>query len=198
MSDDNEDLDDTPVKGDNSRVHRRIGRLSSENKQLAASLADANAKMADLQKMVEKAGALGKDFEKLTAERDGLLQAQSGWADERAIMGAGVSDEEGISFVKMAWAALGDAKPEGGLGEWLKSEDLPRGVKAYLEPESGNVSTSTPRQPNPNAGTVPMPATGNGIAMGDISRMSPKEWAARRESVWGQLGVSPPSTGKKD
>ena len=71
MSDENEDLDDPAPKGDNSRVHRRIGRLSSENKQLTASLADANAKMADLQKMVEKAGTLGKDFEKLTAERDG-------------------------------------------------------------------------------------------------------------------------------
>jgi hypothetical protein len=128
------------------------------------------------------------------------------WGEERAILGAGISDADGIDFARLAWGRVAeDKRPEGGIGEWLsKGEDLPKAVQAYM-PDAGGAGTGGGQTANPNRGASAnggQRASGaSGVAAGSVSRMSTSEFAGSREAIWKSLGREPPNTSvgqKKD
>lgn len=94
----------------------------------------------------------------------GWRAKEASWTDERTILGAGISDPDGVDFARHAWGRVApEARPAGGLKEWLGNPaGLPKAVQAYLP--TAPAAPSTPAAPGgvaavvlprANAGVVP-------------------------------------------
>ena len=173
-----------------SRAEDRIRALSQERKHLRAQLEEMTARLeaaSELSKQVETYKSQISEWETrhTTAEQT--------WKVERELFARGITDSEGIEFVRMAYDRLPkEGRPE--LGAWLEGVDaLPKAVRAYLPSAPTSVSpgsTSTGPQaitpPPANAGAK-SPSVGVGAPSAfspeAISRMSPAEYRAHREAI---------------
>lgn len=188
------DEDDAPVVDtrDHAGLVRRIERLSRQ-------LSEARAAVADRDRRLEEAGVAAKDLDraakeaaKVLAERDALLAERAAWTDERAIVAAGITEPEGIDLARLAYGRLApEARPKGGLAEWLGARDtLPKGVAAYLPapaaPPPNGARTAAP-PPNAGARTAPAP-----VGTPDLGTMSPDAYRASRDAIWAELGLGAP------
>ena len=150
----------------------------------AAKLAEEAhaAKLAEVEAQVAAAASvpdLQAQIATLTGERDGLvLRGQ--------VMSAGLTDAEGIDLALLAWGRVAeDARPPGGLSEWLTSPAAPRGVRAYLPQaaapkpaESGKAAAPVvPHQPSAQAG----------LTAEQIRALTPEQYLAHRASLASQL-----------
>lgn len=192
--------DDTvtaPIVDDGgSRAEDRIRALSQERKQLRAQIEEMTSRL-------EAASELSKQAETYKAQVTEWEQkfgaAESTWKVERELFARGITDAEGIDFVRMAYDRLpAEGRPE--LGAWLEQSDaLPKAVRAYLpggatptpaSPGSSSTGPQTITPPPANAGTK-APSTGTGapstFSPEAISRMSPAEYRAARETILGNL-----------
>lgn len=200
MADDDDDDAGVVDSKDHRGLVRRIETLSRRESELKAKLAAAEAKTTELQAAIAEHGKAAKGWEKLQQERDSLLAEKAGWAEERAIVAAGVTEQEGVDFVRLAWSRLPeDQRPKGGPAEWLSTRDkLPKGVQAYLPaPADAKGQQQAKPPPNPNAGAKPAP---NGVSHGasQLPTMSTQDFAASREAIWAELGfVAPALPGKQ-
>lgn len=123
----------------------------------------------------------------------------SAWEQERAIAGSGITDQEGMDFVRSAWSRL----PEQGrpaLADWLKdTTKLPKGVQAYLPAQGSGGAQSADKGgtklPASNGGVQPPPG-GQGapsqFTADAISRMSRDEYRQQRAAVHQSLGLPTP------
>lgn len=190
--------DDDPVvdSKDHQGLVRRIEKLVRQKSQLEADLKASTAKVGELEKAAAESTKAAKDAAKVVAERDALAAEKAGWGEERAILGAGVTDAEGIDFVRLAYSRIPEAdRPKGGPAEWLQDrEKLPKGVQAYL-PEAKDPAKPAPgaKPPAPNGGVKPTPQI-NGTP--DMVGLSNQDFAASREAIWSQLGFTPPTLPK--
>ena len=129
---------------------------------LSAELREAKRLLAEKETALAAAGTGAEDATKLKADNDrlkGELKAgQEGWAMERAILGAGITDADGIEFTRVAYNRLPtENRPE--LGSWLKNRDaLPKAVQAYL-PTATPATPATPETPAAPGTTPAAPAT---------------------------------------
>lgn len=187
----------TPSVDDgSSRAEDRIRALSQERKQLRAQIEEMTARL-------EAASELSKQAETYKAQVSEWEQkygaAESGWKVERELFARGITDAEGIEFVRLAYDRLpSEGRPE--LGAWLDGVDaLPKAVRAYLpsgtpaapaSPGSSSTGPQTIAPPPANAGAK-APSSGHGAPSAfspeAISRMSPTEYRAARDSILGNL-----------
>lgn len=137
------------------------------------------------------------------------------WETERAAMAAGLTDPEGIAFARVAYDRVPpEQRPEGGIGAWLKSDSIPRGVRAYLPAQGQQATTTT--QPatqanqrwntqssipglrtkahDPDKGTnnASGPSTAAPYSGDAVSRMSVADYARNRDAIWNNLGQPAP------
>lgn len=181
--------DETLTDESPSRAEDRIRALTQERRQLREQL-------AAMQSQLEQQAEVVKSAEQLKAqlgEWEGKYsQAEANWRAERELLARGITDAEGIDFVRLAYDRLPKTdRPE--LGAWLSEPDkLPKAVRAYLPEasatstttEAAKASTTTTTPPRANAGTLP---TG-GQAPSQFSpeaiwRMTPEEYRSARQAV---------------
>jgi len=196
--DDDDDLD--PTESKSVRYVQRIAKLTQARNEARAEAerlkADHARELAALQAQITEAeqasagvGELQKQLEALTAEREN-------WTTERELMGAGLTDPEGMDYARHAWTRIPEAdRPKGGMREWLGARDkLPKAVAAYLPGEAA-AQTGAAKQPDPNKGAgayqgKPAPSAAASTRNGT--------WATDRAAVYAELGMSAPdfSTGR--
>lgn len=171
--------------GGSSRAEERIRSLSAERKQLREQLAELQSRYDQTQEMVKQA-----DTYKATAAEweTKFAQAKTQWETERELFSRGITDAEGLDFVRMAYDRLpAEGRPP--LGEWLSATDkLPKAVRAYL-PEGTTAAPAAPPAPPPpaaNAGVTNAPTGApSQYSPEAISRMSPAEYKAARAAILG-------------
>lgn len=168
-----------------SRAEERIRSLSAERKQLREQIAELQSRYDQAQEMVKQA-----DTYKATAAEweQKFSQARTQWETERELFSRGITDQEGMDFVRMAYDRLpAEGRPP--LGEWLSGDKLPKAVRAYMpEAAPAAAATTTPTTPPPpaNAGVTNAPSGAPSQYTPEaISRMSPAEYKAARAAILG-------------
>lgn len=143
--------------------------------------------LSELQGKVASADTMAQQLAELQAK-------EQHWSLERSIMGAGITDPEGIEFARLAYERL---PPEGRapVSEWLSARDaLPRAVQAYMPGEPAAAPAGANRTPPAaNAGARAPPAPSAPASAADIARMSPQEYAAQREAIHAAVGLRSPA-----
>ena len=96
-------------------------------------------KVSDLERQVQTLAEKGATADTLAAQ---LREAQqkfeaerSAWGTERAIVGAGITDPEGVEFARLAYERIkaGEDGKKPSITDWLGQRDaLPKAVRAYL------------------------------------------------------------------
>lgn len=182
-------------------------RLDKERAKRSAAEEAATAHEQAIAEWQAKAEQGAAAAEELAAYKS----KEQAWTEERAIIGAGITDAEGIQMARLAWSAVpSDQRPEGGVAEWLPS--APRGVRAYLpdaKPSEPRSAAPAPASSAPPAAAppavVPSPVAGRqptGAAplfgAGDAARMPANEWAAKRASYYESLGLRAPDIRRTD
>jgi hypothetical protein len=171
-----------------SRAEERIRSLSAERKQLREQLAELQSRYDQTQEMVKQA-----DTYKATAAEweQKFTQARTQWETERELFSRGITDQEGMDFVRMAYDRL-PAEGRPALGEWLAGDKLPKAVRAYM-PEA---SASAPAPTAPAVQTTPPPPANAGVTNAPsgapsqysaeaIQRMTSAEYKAARAAILG-------------
>lgn len=168
-----------------SRAEERIRSLSAERKQLREQIAELQSRYDQAQEMVKQA-----DTYKATASEweQKFTQARTQWETERELFSRGITDQEGMDFVRMAYDRLpAEGRPP--LGEWLAGDKLPKAVRAYMpEAAPAAAAPTTPTTPPPpaNAGVTNAPSGApSQYSPEAISRMSPAEYKAARAAILG-------------
>jgi hypothetical protein len=118
--------------------------------EVIAARRAADDRVRDLETQLRDAQAAAARVDALDADVTRYRAAEAGWADERAILAAGITDPEGVETARFAWGRVPAAsRPKGGLGEWLGARDaLPKGVQAYLPAAA---PAAPPAAPDPGA-----------------------------------------------
>ena len=199
MADD--DDDDIDTGNDPRGVQVRLYKMSTKVKEAKAQAAAAEKALADYRAEVaaqmKAAEARVKELEPFQQRATELEAQASSWQTERDIMGAGITDPEGVEFVRLAWGRLApEARPKDGLKGWLAEgnrENLPKAVTAYMSP--GQPAAGAPRH-NPNAGVQAAPPRPGAVSTNDIASASRSgQWGSTREAVYAQLGIPAPDIG---
>ena len=179
--------DDTVTPDDvgTSRAEDRIRSLSAERKQLREQMAELQSRYDSAQEMVKQA-----DTYKATAAEweQKFSTARTQWDTERELFSRGITDQEGMDFVRMAYDRLpAEGRPP--LSEWLAGDKLPKAVRAYMPEGGAPVAPSAPPTPPPpaaNAGATNAPrGAPSQYSPEAISRMSPAEYKAARAAILG-------------
>lgn len=159
----------------------RLDDVIKERRAAKAAADEIAAKLAAADERLAAAAELEARLAQVAGERDRL-------ALEGAIMGAGITDREGVSLAALAWSALAeDARPSEGIGAWLTSDAAPRGVRAYLPsaaPPAAPPAPPAPKGTPGNAGVVPgqPPASGQ-LTAAQIDAMTPDQYRQHRAAL---------------
>jgi hypothetical protein len=178
--------DDTTTPDDvgTSRAEERIRSLSTERKQLREQLAELQSRYEQQSEMVKQADTYKASASDWEAK---FSTARSQWETERELFSRGITDQEGMDFVRIAYDRLpAEGRPP--LGEWLAGDKLPKAVRAYM-PDGGlppAPATTTAPVPSANAGVTNAPAGAPSQYSGEaIQRMSGAEYKAARAAILG-------------
>lgn len=200
--------DETDTAGDSARLTARIDRLTEARRQAEAEVEQLRGKVRTLEEEAvtlragqAEAGGHKARVDELAATLD---TERRGWATERAILAAGITDPEGVDVVR--WAYERTNAPEGGerppLADWLGARDaLPRAVQAYLPAPAAGGVTPSPQVapavgapvsrgvgPNPDRGAAVGAPTTPQFTAESVARMTPEQWKVSRAAVLGSLG----------
>jgi len=194
---DDEETERKPDVRDLVALNVKLEKLLQQRRELRTELDGARKQLEEQSAKLADFDKYRKETEKLSAERDSLIAEKEGWSLERSIMSAGISDPEGVDFVRLAWDRMKE-KPEGGLDAWLgDTESLPKGIRAYLPEKQGDRVAQT-KLPDPSSGvrqTKAGAATSDGLPGGAI----PGDFRTQRDAVWASMGLQTPRLpGKKD
>lgn len=169
-------------------VQERISQLSAQRRE-------AEARAAKLEERVAELAPAAKRLETLQAQLADYQRKEQAWTEERTILGAGISDPDGVDFARHAWTRLPeDKRPAGGIGEWLTQRDtLPKAVQAYLPPppapagqqtQGGQQPPPAPKLPASNAGAAPQVPHGQPVWTPErVAALTPAEYAANRAAI---------------
>lgn len=168
----------------NSRAEDRIRALTNERRQLREQLAAMQSQLEAQSEAVKAAEALKSQL----GEWEGrYATAEAGWRTERELLARGISDAEGIEFVRLAYDRLPkEGRPE--LGAWLSEPDkLPRGVRAYLPAEpAATTEPAKPATPPPRANAGALPTGGQAPSQWSpeaIARMPLADYRAQQAAI---------------
>jgi len=106
-------------------------------------------------------------LEKVKSDLESGWQAkESSWQEERALLRAGLNDDEAMDAARYAWSRVpADARPEGGIGAWLtdireNAEKMPKILQPFFTQVQPTQPTA-PKLPGP-AATSGRPAVATG------------------------------------
>ena len=112
-------------------------RFKGVNDALGAAKADAQAAR-------ESEASLKKQLADLQAQH---TTATSGWEEERTLLRAGITDEDGIATARTLFSRLAE-KPKGGMAEWLDGHRAaPDAAPVPLRPYLGGMAQPQPAAP---------------------------------------------------
>jgi len=181
----------------------RLSKMASHRKDAEARATEAQAALdeAQLQVATHERAAIG--FDAVLAELDSHKGQAESWAVERSILSAGITEGEGLDFTLLAWQRIAeDARPAGGVAEWLASRDtLPKAVQAYLPAEAQEAATA-PATPQPtvndNDAARPFNGTPSPYSGGAIAGLSAAgKWRDARAAAYEAAGLVPPALPSK-
>lgn len=191
---DEDSSEPTTTSGDRMVSWARLQKVAAARDAAQERAEAAEARLAEHEKAAKSWERERKAWESTAAELDAYRAREHEWAMEREIMGAGITDPEGIDFARMAWQRVEEGKrPDGGVSAWLADRDsLPRAVRAYLESSGTEPPTAQRHDPNRGAHTSTT-STSRTFAAGSASRLAADGgWQAQRAAAWESLGVRPP------
>jgi len=191
---------------------KRFDEVYAERRDYKKQVDDVNSALDAAKADLAKAA---KANEPLKQELDAYKSKEGVWAQERAIISAGITDPEGIDFARVAYGRLpSEGRPA--LGDWLKdSAKLPKAVQAYLPTTATTATTTTTTtqagasssagagagqaraMPAANAGTVAQPAGASApqsYSSEAIGRMTRDEYKAHRAAIFQSMGMPVPPT----
>ncbi len=122
---------DSNVDGASQKAQERIRALSARIAELEGWKRENESKIATADALTTQLQSLKADHEK----------AAQGWATEKAILAAGISDPEGVDFARVAYERVqpGQNGQRPDIASWLANKDaLPRAVRAYLAEAPAN------------------------------------------------------------
>lgn len=168
-----------------ARLQKVAGQRREARRERDAARTELEALRAQLAEKQQQIDAAAE----LTQQLERYQQMERGWATEKAIMGAGITDPEGVEFVRMAYGRLGDDRPA--LSDWLAQADsLPRAVQVYLPQPAAPAAAPPAQAPNPDRGAQPFtrPPAGNFSQAFRSGQFTADDVA----SAWAELGIQPP------
>lgn len=125
----------------------RLDKVSEQRRNLRDELASAQQALEDLQSETSTASAEVaaklSHAETLQARVSELENERGGWATERALMAAGVTDEEGVGIARLLWDRMGEDDRPASVGDWLRSDSVPLAIRAYLPPTTTTEAPAT-------------------------------------------------------
>lgn len=158
-----------------------------------------NAELDKLRAEYAKAAEAAKELEAVRSQVSAFDAERAKWSDERAMISAGLTDEEGIAVAQAAYARVAEAaRPKGGIGEWLKDKDkLPKGVRAYLAAEDKPADKAPPVQPAakaqaPASDRAARQVAGTPAPLPRPSALTSEGYTDARASIWEALGQKAP------
>lgn len=157
MADDDDgilDLEDGKLPGG---VRLRLHKLATARDQARDEAAELREQIEQIKAQhAEQVQGFESQLAELAPFRDRVAEletAKSDWEAERVIVGAGITDPEGIEFARLAYGRIPEEeRPKEGLAGWLAEdnrEHLPRAVTAYLQTDD---SKQQSRVPNADSG----------------------------------------------
>lgn len=179
------------------------GELTGKAERLKTAEAAKTAAEARVTELEGKLKAAGKGADRITeleAQLTSLQAAQAQWDTERAVMGAGITDPEGVSIAAMLYGRLEEgARPKGGIAEWLTGDAVPKAVRAYL-PQAQVAAEATGATQGATGGqrqsteqhTRTFTQAPASYTNAQIAGLNADEYHDQREQVWRSMGVAPP------
>lgn len=181
----------------------RLDKVSEQRRGLKEQLANAQQALEDLQAETATASAQSEaklqHAETLLERVTQLESEKAGWATERALMAAGVTNEEGVGIARLLWDRIPADDRPATVGEWLTSDAVPLAIKAYLPSGSApaDQAAAAPAEPaqaapadqrinrNPpaNRGATGTAPTAPIYTRESIAAVPKEEWAAHREQI---------------
>lgn len=135
----------------------RLDKMASKLREAEQAAEAEAARVADLETQAKSAGKAAKELE-AAAERIAQLEAGAvALKQERAIVRAGITDDEGLMVVRSLYSALPEDQRPASVEEWLGSDSLPRAVRAYLPETPAAPAGDDKPADQPAAETAPKP-----------------------------------------
>lgn len=169
-------------------------------------------RIAGLERTVQGLTEKGATADTLAAQ---LREAQqkheaerSAWGTERAIVGAGITDPEGVEFARLAYERMkpGEDGKKPSITDWLGQRDaLPKAVRAYLSDgaaqqgqggqqgqqgqganaggQVGQGQQGQGKGPAANGGVKPYSGAPAAFTAEAVAKMTPEQYRASREAI---------------
>lgn len=168
-------------------VQARIDAMRQKQGEAERRAGAAEKRAAEAEAKLGEVGELRK-----------MLEAYQGkeatWGEERAAIFAMTGTDpssvaEGVDMARLAYGRVpADKRPAGGIGEWLKSDSVPKGVKAYFANAGGSSSSNgappAPKLPASNTGAVPgSPGGDTKLSVEQIAALSDEEFSKRASDL---------------
>lgn len=180
-------------------------RLETVTEQRKAAKAEAKAaeeRAAQIEAQLAEAGNSQDTIDSLNGRIKELEAAKGTWELQKTIMGAGITDPEGLSVISTLWSALPeDKRPDGGVSEWLTGDSAPKAAKAYMvaDTQQGETEAETKTAevqtraglPNANSGIKQSSNADGQFTAQRIAQMTPAEYAQHREAIRAARGLAP-------
>ena len=204
------------LTGMSSKAQERIAAVIAREKAAVARAEAAEAAQRAAESRAaeaQKAAAAADELRQQVADAQKRAETETAErAVDKAIYRAGITDDEGADFVRLAYGRipLDDKGARPPLAEWLANRDgLPKAVRAYLpEAASPPAATAAPAAPAATAATaapatpasppgLPNPDKGAGAAPPGAGAydaaailqlgQDPAAWAAHRAAVFASI-----------
>ena len=181
-------------------MQARLDGKADALKRATEELGAAQDRIAELEKGAKGFEKASKAWESTVAELDSYKAKETAWTTERAIMGAGVTDQEGLDQIGAAWARIpAEERHKDGVTGWLGERDkLARGVAVYLpalENENGETKKTETREArwDPNKGATHATGTERHGVPGRLHDLDRPGYASVRDSAFESLGTKAPT-----
>lgn len=182
------------LEGTVAALKQRQDQLVTQKNDARAEATEATRQLAEVEAARGALERSTKAHESVAAQLAEYQKKEASWHTERELMGAGITDPEGLDFVKLAYNRIPEAdRPKEGIGAWIKGDrdTLPRGLHAYLPTVEG-VAPAGAKPPAANSGVA---RHGNGAAQltaQQVAASTGSEWRSSREAEYAALGMTAP------
>ncbi len=168
----------------------RMDQVLTRNRALQEQLTDLQGLQTTTAASLAELQTAAKAHESVTAELDSFKAQASGWAFEKAAMGAGLTDPGGMALAMREWSSLDEDTRPASVGEWLTGEAAPKWAATYL-PAPVVEGEEPPKRWDPNRGVKPRAPSPTG-GHKPVSQMTRAELIKTRDGRLADAGLEKP------